>query len=193
MDINQLLGLTIERNASDLHLVAGHYPTLRIDGVLYPLTTLPILTKQTNQEIIYSFLTSEQKEDLLANKEIDIGYEYNEYRLRINVYFARGTINASFRVVPIQIKTIEELNLPTVLSHLSEPKQGLVLLTGATGQGKSTTLATIINQINMNYSKHIITIEDPIEFVYPPGKSLISQRELRQDTHSWNIALRHFP
>ncbi len=190
MDINQLLDLTIERQASDLHLVAEHYPTLRVDGILYPLPTLSLLSKEINQQLIFSFLTEEQKENLLANKELDLGYEYNKNRFRVNVYFSRNAINASFRLVPLQIKTIEELNLPSTLANLSKPKQGLVLLTGPTGQGKSTTLASIINQINLTMAKHIITIEDPVEFIYPQGKSIISQRELGSDTHSWNMALR---
>ncbi len=190
MDIGQLLNLTIQRDASDLHLVSNHYPTLRIDGQLYQISTLSLLTKESTNQIVQSFLNDEQKSNLLANKEIDFAYEYGDNRFRVNVYNARGGLNASFRLIPQRIKTIEELSLPSSFHDLADYSSGLVLVTGRAGQGKSTTLASIINQINTKYTKHIITIEDPIEYVYPVEKSIISQRELHEDTHSWNMALR---
>lgn len=190
MDIGQLLQLTIERQASDLHLVYNHYPTIRIDGQLYQMTTFPILTKELNQQIILSFLNNEQKSNLQANKEIDLAYEYNGNRFRVNIYTARSGFNASLRLIPEKIKSIEELALPQSFHHLADFSGGLVLVTGRAGQGKSTTLASIINEINTKYTKHIITIEDPIEYVYPLAKSVISQRELHEDTFSWNMALR---
>ncbi len=190
MNIEQLLDLTLERNASDLHMVWSHYPSIRIDGTLYQLTTLPILTKENTNQLILSFLTDEQKANLTANKEIDFAYEYNKNRFRVNVYTARGGLNAAFRPIPATIKTIEDLMLPSSFHTLTDFSGGLVLLTGRAGQGKSTTLASIINEINMKYTKHIITIEDPIEYVYPVENSIISQRELHEDTHSWSMALR---
>lgn len=190
MGIQELLELAIERRASDLHLIANTYPTIRIDGQLYQLTTLPLLTRELSENIIFSFLTEEQKENLLANKEIDMGYEYKDTRFRINAYHTKGAWSAAFRLIPTKILTVEQLALPSAFHQLVDYNQGLVLVTGPTGEGKSTTLAAVINEINLKYSKHIITIEDPIEFIYPPGKSVISQRELHQDTHSWNIALR---
>lgn len=190
MDIAKLLELTIERNASDLHLVAGSFPTVRVDGVLYQMSTLSILTAQLSQAMLLSILTEEQKENLLANKELDLGYEYKGSRFRVNIYHTRNGWSASFRLIPSKIRTIDELSLPQAFHKLTEYNNGLVLVTGPTGEGKSTTLAAIINEINLKHAKHIITIEDPIEFVYSQGKSIISQRELHQDTHSWNIALR---
>lgn len=190
MDIFKLLQLTIERNASDLHMVTSYYPTVRIDGMLYPITTLPVLTRELSEKILFSMLTAEQKENLLANKEIDLGYEYNGNRFRVNIYYTKGGLSGSFRLIPPKILTLEELNIPPTFHKFGDYNSGLVLLTGPTGEGKSTTLASIIEQINQKYSKHIITIEDPIEFIYPKAKALVSQRELHSDTHSWNVALR---
>lgn len=190
MDIKGLLELAIQRNASDLHINATYYPAIRVDGTLIQLTTYPVLTKQLSEGLIFSILPPEQKENLLANKEIDIGYEYQGHRFRVNVYYARGSVNASFRLIPNKILTIEELGLPPAFHNLASYDSGLVLVTGPTGEGKSTTIASIINEINVKYAKHIITIEDPIEFIYPASRSVISQRELHEDTHSWNISLR---
>ncbi len=190
MEITKLLELTIERKASDLHLVAGTFPSIRVDGELYQLSTLSLLTPQISQTMLFSILNEEQKENLLANKEIDLGYEYKGSRFRVNIYHAKSGWSASFRFIPSKIRTLEELSLPEAFHNLSKYSNGLVLVTGPTGEGKSTTLAAIINEINTTQAKHIITIEDPIEFIYGPGKSIISQRELHQDTHSWNIALR---
>lgn len=190
MDIAKLLELTIERNASDLHLVAGTFPSVRVDGELFQLSSLSLLTADLTQSMLFSILNEEQKENLLANKEIDLGYDYKGARFRVNIYHTRSGWSASFRLIPSKIRTIEELALPAAFHNLTGYSSGLVLVTGPTGEGKSTTLAAIINEINLKQAKHIITIEDPIEFVYGQGKSIISQRELHQDTHSWNIALR---
>lgn len=190
MDIKELLKLAIERNASDIHIVPNYYPTLRINNELYFLRDYPIVTKDEGSKMVRSILTEEQSNDLLANKELDFGYEFNQYRFRVNVYQERNNTAASLRLIPPLIKTLQELNLPESLQKLTKNHQGLVLLTGPTGEGKSTTLATLINEINKHIAKNIITIEDPIEFVYPPNQSLISQRELHQDTHSYTAALR---
>jgi len=190
MNIEQLLQLTIERKASDLHILAEQFPTLRIDGELYQLNTFPRLTNTVSHDMLMPLLSQEQNNDLMANKEIDFGYEYKGARFRVNIYHSRKTLAASFRLIPAAIKTIEQLGLPNSLAQLGNYNQGLVLVTGPTGEGKSTTLASIINNINNTKSKHILTIEDPIEFVYPTSRSVVSQRELHMDTHSWNIALR---
>lgn len=189
MRINELLEITINKNASDLHLIVGYYPTIRVNHELIPLRTLEIINKE-HEPLIDTLLNDEQKRNLIANKEIDVGYEYMGNRFRINVYYEKNTLAASFRLIPSRIKTVEELNLPAVFHDFTKFNQGLVLVTGPTGEGKSTTIASLLNEINMSSANHIVTIEDPIEFVYPPGKSLVSQRELHQDTYSWNRALR---
>ncbi len=190
MEILKLLQLAVEKNASDLHIIPGYPPTLRINGELHQLRNFPVITKEDSESMCFSLINQEQKENLLSNREIDLSYSFSDSRFRINIYFSKGAISASFRLIPKKIMTIEELNLPSFLHQCVDFRQGLVLITGPTGEGKSTTLAAIINEINLKYSKHIITIEDPIEYVYPQGKSIISQRQLHEDTHSWNIALR---
>ncbi len=190
MELNQLLKFIIEKNASDLHLIPGFQPTIRSGGVIYQLATFPELDASTNERMLFGILTPEQKENLVANREIDIAYQNDSHRFRVNIYYARQSMCASFRSIPVKIKTLEELHLPLFLRKATEYLQGLVLLTGPTGEGKTTTLASLIQEINSRFAKHIITVEDPVEFVYPKGKSIISQRELHDDTHSWNIALR---
>lgn len=190
LDIQKLLLTSIERAASDIHIVTDYLPYIRINNELYPLNIETPVTKEESEKVLFAILTEEQKENLLANKEIDFGYEFGQHRFRVNMYYAKNKLAAAFRLIPAQIKTLEQLQMPGVFHEFSKTHQGLVLITGPTGEGKSTTLASIINEINMNQSKHVITIEDPIEYVYPVGKSIISQRELHLDTYSWNIALR---
>ncbi len=195
MTINELLHLTITRNASDLHLIADHHPALRINGELKAMLTLPVLTSSDIEQMIFSLINSAQKEILLTNKELDFSATYKmenneQARFRVNAYFQMNGLAASFRLIPAKIKTIEELNLPSILHDFTKLRSGFVLLTGASGQGKSTTLASLIAEINLNRMVHIVTIEDPIEYVYPKGKAFISQRELYQDTHSWSNALK---
>src|SRR4030066_1415046 len=170
MDIHQLLDLVIERNGSDLHIITGYYPAIRVDGTLYQMSSLPVLTKDITDNLLTSFLTDDQKENLFANKELDLAYEYKQNRFRINIYYTRGALSASFRAIPTKIRTIAELELPLQFNNVVDYSSGLVLVTGPTGEGKSTTLAALINSINIKYSKHILTIEDPIEFVFPPSK-----------------------
>lgn len=190
MDLFKLFDLTIQKQASDLHLIPGYYPAIRINNELFFDRSSEIISSESIEKVIMGILSEEQKENLLANKEIDLGYEYNENRFRTNIYYSKNKLAAAFRLIGSKIRTIEELGLPTFFHSLTKVNQGLVLITGPTGEGKSTTLAAIIDEINQNYSKHIITIEDPIEYVYKQSKSIISQRELHQDTHSWNVALR---
>lgn len=196
MDIQELFKVTIKEKASDLHLLAGIPPTLRVDGSLRYLTEYGALTPQVLEEMIFSLLAPAQKELLIANKELDfsIGFGGGTYgdlgRFRINLYYQRRYLSGAFRLLPPNILTIEDLHLPSILHSFSDLTQGLVLVTGPTGHGKSTTLAAIINEINLKRAAHILTIEDPIEYVYPEGKSVISQREMGIDTHSWDFALR---
>jgi len=196
MEIQELLTLTIKSKASDLHLLAGLLPTLRIDGALRPLTTYPPLKAEDVEQMVYSLLTPEQKELLLSNKELDFSFGFgrsengDEGRFRINAYFEKGYLTAALRFLAPRVRTIAELNLPDVCHEFAKLKQGFVLVTGPSGHGKSSTLAAILNEINMERASHILTIEDPIEYVYPKGNSIISQREMGTDTHSWTLALR---
>lgn len=195
-NIQELLQLTIKNNASDLHLLVGIPPSLRIDGSLRYLTTYDVLTKEKVEELVYSLMTPEQKELLIANKELDFSFgfgggSYGDMgRFRINAYFQRGYLAAALRFLPPVIKTIEQLELPKVCHDFANLRQGFVMVTGPTGHGKSSTLAAIINEINVNKAMHILTIEDPIEYVYSKGNSIMSQREMGTDTHSWAMALR---
>ena len=196
MQINELLDVTIKNNASDLHLMPGTFPAIRIDGTLRYLSNYPLLSAQEVELMIFSILKPEQKELLTNNKEIDFSFGFgggtygDMGRFRTNLYYQRGVLSAAFRFLQPTIRTIEELHMPKICHSFAELKQGFILVTGPTGQGKSTTLASIINEINLNKPMHILTIEDPIEYVYPAGKSIISQREMDLDTHSWTMALR---
>lgn len=190
MDIFKLLDKTVERNASDLHLVVGMAPMLRVEGELVPIESKPV-TDQESQELVFALLTPEQKDLFLVNREIDFSYDYEgKGRFRVNAYHQKGFISAALRLIPSKILSIEELNLPKIYHTFANLRQGFILVTGPTGHGKSTTLASIIEEINENRSVHVVTVEDPIEYVYPIGSSVISQRELHADTHSWEIALR---
>jgi twitching motility protein PilT len=191
MTIEQLMGLAYSKKASDIHILSDLPPILRINGVLCPVASELPLRAEDAKELVVSMLTEEQKELLDVNKEIDFSLSYGQKsRFRVNAYIQKGSVAASMRQISLEIKTIEELNLPQFCHRIAELRQGFVLVTGPTGHGKSTTLAAIINEINKNRPCHIITIEDPIEFVFTPKKAIISQRELRYDTHSWEIALR---
>lgn len=195
MNIQDLLNATVQNNASDLHILPGIPPSLRIDGNLTSLQNTNPLTREEVDSMIYSLLSPEQKELLIANKELDFSFEFNAGafgagRFRINAYFQKGLLCAALRFLPPSIKTIDELKLPKVCHTFAQLTQGFVLVVGPTGHGKSTTLASIINEININRYCHVLTIEDPIEFVYPKGKSVFSQREMGIDTHSWAMALR---
>lgn len=191
MDIKQLLQLAIERNASDLHIVAGIPPTLRIDGELLAVPNEPVLTPDVIQNSLKEILPAENIEKLNANKELDMSLSFSDKaRFRVNIYTQKNTLAGAFRTIPLTIPLLDNLGLPKILHSFTNLHQGFVLVTGPTGHGKSTTLAAMINEINKNKSVHIVTIEDPIEFVFRPEKSIISQREMGQDTNSWNVALR---
>lgn len=191
MTIQQLLDITIQRDASDLHLLVGTPPEIRVNGDLVAIPGTDNLTHSDVENLILPLLSEYQKGILEKNWELDFGLDFeNKARFRINYYRQRSTLAAAFRLIPRQIRTLEQLGLPVILSKIPELKQGLILVTGPTGHGKSTTLAGFINQINQTRSAHVITVEDPIEYIYPQGKSLISQRELNSDTKSWEWALK---
>ncbi len=196
ISIQELLTKTVENHGSDLHIVAGFKPIIRISGALKQVDTYPELSKELTERLVFELLTEPQKEIFIANRSLDFSYGFgsgnygDRGRFRVNIYFQRGTVAASLRLLPATVKTIEELGLPDVCHTFSAHKQGFVLVTGPTGHGKTTTIASIVNEINMTRSENIITIEDPIEYVYSKGKSVISQREIGQDAHSWNEALK---
>ncbi len=195
MDIQHLLHLTVNSKASDLHLIPGVPPSLRIDGELSFVSDALPLSGEDTHSMIFSLLNQSQKEKFILNKELDFSFSFEGAngqtgRFRANIYFQKNFICGEFRFLEPKIRTIEELNLPKYLHNFATLKQGLILIAGPTGHGKSTTLAAIINEINLGRAVHILTIEDPIEYIYPHGKSLISQREMGQDTNSWQAALR---
>ena len=191
MNIKELLQLTIDRNASDLHILVGVPPTLRIDGELMPVANEPVVTPDIVGAFLKDVLSSEQLEMLSVNKELDFSLSFSDKaRFRVNAYTQKGTYAMAFRMIPLTIPPIDSLNLPKVLHSFTTLNQGFILVTGPTGHGKSTTLAAMLDEINKNRAVHIVTIEDPIEFVIKPKKAIISQREVGSDTHSWNIALR---
>ncbi len=191
LNVIDLLNLAVEKKASDLHLIVGVPPYMRVDGFLAPVPNEPVITQEFMEESFSTILKPEQYERFKINKDLDFSFTIsNIARFRVNAYFQKNNYSLSFRVIPTRIQTIEELGLPNILHSFANLRQGFVLVTGPTGHGKSTTLAAILNEINNTRSEHIVTIEDPIEFVIKPNKSIISQREVGADTHSWQIALR---
>jgi twitching motility protein PilT len=191
MEISELLEFTVNKKASDLHLVVGMPPMIRVNGVLTPIPGKEILTPQEAERLVFALVTDEQKEILMINKELDFSFAWEDKaRFRINAYHQRRTLAAALRLLPLRIPKIEELNLPEICHQFAKLRQGFILVTGPTGHGKSTTLASVIEEINLARAVHIVTIEDPIEYVFSNQKGIISQREMRGDTHSWEIALR---
>lgn len=189
--LEQLLEATVKENASDLHISAGRPPTLRIDGRLVPLLKYGVLSAEDSQGLSLSLLMEDQKKFLLEQREIDLSYTYRDKaRFRINVYFQSGALSAALRVIPAKIRTIEELGLPPVLHRFTTPAQGFFIAVGPSGHGKSTTLAAFIDEINHTRSEHIITIEDPIEYIFTQDRCIIDQREVGRDTKSFPNALR---
>jgi len=190
--MKNLLLQVAQQGASDLHLAVGRYPTLRIDGKLFPLTQENILTPQETKSFTEVIIDDEEKKKkLLDNGHIDFSYNFEEKaRFRCNVFFQKGYLSVTMRLVNAKIRNLEELNMPTNLYNFAKYSQGLVLVTGPVGHGKSTTLAALIDDINHEDDKHIITVEDPIEYVYEQDKCIINQREVGQDTTSFHSALR---
>jgi twitching motility protein PilT len=191
MHVNDLLKMAADKGASDLHLKVGSHPVIRVNGVLQPLTDVRRLLQEDTIAMAFTIMDAKQKEKFKQNLDIDIAYSVSGLgRFRVNIFQQRGTVGVVARLIPIGIKSIRELLLPPVIEKISSEQRGLILCTGTTGSGKSTTLAAMIDYINANRSEHIITIEDPIEFLHRDKKSIVNQREVGLDTKSFAFALR---
>ncbi|MFQ5720712.1 MAG: type IV pilus twitching motility protein PilT, partial [Acidobacteriota bacterium] len=191
MHINDLLKTACERGASDLHLKVGSHPVIRVDGRLIALLDAKRLMQEDTIAMAFSIMSGRQKQKFKENFEIDFAYSVPGFgRFRCNIFQQRGAVGLVLRVIPAKIKTIRELLLPPVLETVAEERRGLILVTGTTGSGKSTSLAGMIDSINSTRTEHIMTIEDPIEFLHRDKKSLVNQREVDVDTRSFAQALR---
>jgi twitching motility protein PilT len=190
--IMELLEAVLERGASDLHITSGTPPTIRVHGSLLRLDQYPKLTPEELQRMIYSILSQKQRERLEQELELDVSYSLpGKARFRVNVYFQRDAMGAAFRLIPFEIKSIEDLGLPMQIEEFARQPRGLVLVTGPTGSGKSTTLASLVDVINEERDVHIMTVEDPIEFLHRHKRALVNQREVGHDTTSFAQALKH--
>jgi twitching motility protein PilT len=189
--IEPLLDDVIKRKASDLHIQVGLPPMLRIDSVLVPVAEATPLTEENVESLVFSLIDDEQKQILLKDKEYDFSFAYGDLgRFRVNAFHERGNIAAALRLIPNEIPSLEALGLPAIVNKFADYPRGLVLVTGPTGSGKSTSLASLINKINFEQARHIITIEDPIEYTHTSKKSIVVQREVHYDTYSFSAALR---
>ena len=191
MHINDLLKLATDQGSSDLHLKVGSHPVIRVNGRLRPMTDQKRLMQEDSIAMAFSIMSARQKQKFKDQFEIDMAYSVPGLgRFRCNVFQQRGTVGLVLRVIPVKICTIKELNLPVVLEKIAQERRGMVLVTGTTGSGKSTSLAAMIDHVNANRTEHIMTIEDPIEFLHKDKKSLVNQREIEVDTKSFSTALR---
>lgn len=189
--IEVLLEEVVKKKASDLHLQVGLPPIIRIDGTLMPVAGADVLSDEAVETLIFAILDEDQKQILLKDKEFDFSFAFGDLgRFRVNAFHERGNLAAALRLITNDVLTIEQLGLPPIVSKFAEYPRGLVLVTGPTGSGKSTTIAAMINKINMERAEHIITIEDPIEYTHRSKKSVIVQREVHYDTYSFSAALR---
>ena len=192
VNVAELLERVLELGASDLHLTAGAKPTVRVHGALGPLDDFPVLMPNETQAMIYSILTQRQRERLESELELDCAHALpGKARFRLNVYFQRDAIGAAFRLIPQEIKPLEELGIPARVADMSKLPRGFVLVTGPTGSGKSTTLASLVDLANRDRADHIMTVEDPIEFLHQHKRCLVNQREVGEDTKSFASALKH--
>ena len=190
--VPELLEVVLERGASDLHLTVGAPPTIRLYGDLMRLEEYPTLTPRALQGMVYAILPQKLRERLEQELELDMSYSLpGKARFRVNVYFQRDSIGAAFRLIPYEIMSIEELDLPTVVADLARYPRGFVVVTGPTGSGKSTTLASMVDIVNRERQAHIMTVEDPIEFLHRHNRCIVNQREVGADTHSFSQALKH--
>lgn len=190
-ELDELVNLVVKEAASDLHLSADNHPTIRVNGSLVPLLKRRRLTKEDTIGFLSHLITQEQKELFFKNQEIDFSYNYDENtRFRGNGFFQQGKVGIALRFIPKYVKSLEELNLPPILETFAHKKQGFFLVVGPVGQGKTTTIASMIEIINKNRTEHIVTIEDPIEYIFEQKKSMIDQREVKTDTKDFSTALR---
>lgn len=191
LELNKLLSIVLERDASDLHLVVGEPPVIRVDTVLLRLDNYQVLSQDSITDLLNVLLAPEQRKKFDQELQIDFSYSFKDsIRFRVNAFRQKGVISIAMRVIPNHIKTLEELSLPSMMRKFIERKQGLVLVVGPTGHGKSTALASMINEINNTRAEHILTIEDPVEFIFTPKQSIVSQRELYLDTPTFGGALK---
>jgi twitching motility protein PilT len=191
VNIEELLRLATDLKASDLHLKVGNFPHLRVDGELRPMENLPKLTQEDVLDMAFSMMSNRQKAKFKETSEMDLAYGVQGLgRFRVNVFQQRGNVGLVLRLVPSKIRSLEELNLPPVISSICEERRGMVLVTGTTGSGKSTTLASMIDRINATRADHIITVEDPIEYLHRDKKGFVNQREVEVDTSNFSVALR---
>jgi len=191
LDFSEILLAVVKNKASDLHITAGAPPMLRIRGSLVAIDGMPALTPTDTREIVYAILNNSQRQRLETDWQLDFAYSIPGVgRYRVNTYFQRGTIGAAFRLIPTETVPIEKLGLPPVIRTFSKKPRGIVLVTGPTGSGKSTTLASLINEINETRDEHIMTIEDPIEFLHSHKRCIVNQRELGADAPSFSLALK---
>ncbi len=189
--IEGLLSQVVKQDASDLHISVGRHPTLRVDGSLVPLLKEEVITPDTAKDFIFSLTNEEQRNRFLKEKDLDFSYDFRgRARFRINVFYQRGFMSAALRLIPAKIRSIQELNLPPVIEEFSSKQQGFLLVVGPTGHGKSTTMAAIIDRINRTRADHIITIEDPIEYLFTSEQAIVDQREIGIDTPDFPRALR---
>jgi twitching motility protein PilT len=190
-DFADLLLDVLERRASDLHITAGSHPMVRVRGRLTPLDEYPVLDATETREIVYSILSNDQRQRLETDWQLDFAYAIPGHaRFRVNAYFQRGALGAAFRLIPAQITPIDDLGLPPVVHELCNKPRGIVLVTGPTGSGKSTTLAAMVDEINATREEHILTIEDPIEFLHGSRKCMVNQREIGADASSFAAGLK---
>lgn len=190
-ELERLLSYVLEADASDLHLVVGKPPMVRVDSKLTPVSDYPVLDAEKLEELIPAMLNEFQKKQLAAKRQVDFSYPFKgDARFRVNVYYQKTTLAAALRHIPSKIRSLQELNMPPELENFTKLREGLLLLVGPTGHGKSTTLAAMIDIVNHARSDHIITIEDPIEYIFTQDKSVISQREVYEDTEGFASAIR---
>jgi twitching motility protein PilT len=190
--VTELLEIVLERGASDLHLTAGAPPTIRVHGDLIRLVDYPILSPRALQGMIYAILPQKMRERLEQELELDMSYALpGKARFRVNVYYQRDSLGAAFRLIPYEIKSVESLGLPSIVADLARYPRGFVVVTGPTGSGKSTSLAGMVDIVNRERSAHIMTVEDPIEFLHKHQQCIVNQREVGADTHSFAQALKH--
>jgi twitching motility protein PilT len=189
--LKRILEIAIKEQASDVHFSPGHYPTLRIFGTLFPLIKEKIITPEDSKNLAFLIMNESQKERFLKEKDLDFSYDFEgKARFRVNAFFQRGQVSIAMRLIPSKIRTIEELSLPPILHQFTKAQQGFVLICGPASHGKSTTLAALIDEINHTRTEHIITIEDPIEYVFEDDRSIIEQREIGEDALSFARALK---